>query len=109
MKLRLEELRRRLKEEVKSQMTLALVRRWSKPKEQEEEVVVRRRGEDVKENGRLEEIKPTKINVHGGVEDQTEVKLVDTDSLGRSEEESMRDVEGPAVGSDECKEVIEVG
>ena len=38
-KLRLEELRRKRKEEVKSQMTLALVRRrWRKPREREEEV-----------------------------------------------------------------------
>ena len=55
------------------------------------------------------EIKPAKIKVHGGLEHQTEVKLVDTNSLGRSEEESMGVVEGPAGGGDESREVIRVG
>ena len=40
------------------------------------------------------EIKPAKINIHGGVEDQTEVKLEDTEGLGRSEEESMNTPSG---------------
>ena len=129
-KLRLEELRRKLKEEVKSQMTLALVRRWRKPKEQEEEVKSNpldeqpgRSGADCphpnlslcqRSIGILGEdsqllIKPAKINVRGGVEDQTEVRLVDTNSQGRSEEESMGGVEGQAGGSNESREVIEVG